>query len=124
MTRQRRLVLEALEQARHHTTVEDIVAVVERKMPGIDRSTIYRNLEALETVGLATHTHIDGRITRWHRAEAHLHGHLVCTSCGSEEEVNLKQFESLARSLRKSYGFEPQLSHSAITGTCRRCRAT
>lgn len=121
MTKQRRLVLKALEGARHHTTVEAIAAVVERTLPGIDRSTIYRNLEALEAAGLATHTHIDGRITRWHRAEAHLHGHLVCTTCGGEEEVDLAQLEVLARSLRRSHGFDPQLSHSAISGTCRKC---
>lgn len=122
MTKQRRLVLEALEGARHHTTVEAIAQVVERTLPGIDRSTIYRNLEALEAAGLATHTHIDGRLTRWHRAESHVHGHLVCTTCGSEEEVDIAQFGGLVRSLRRSHGFDPELSHSAIAGTCRRCR--
>src|SRR5437870_1552192 len=86
MTVQRRLVLDALAHARHHITADEIAARIRKRHPQIDPSTVYRNLEALEELGYVTHTHFEDRITRWHRADAERHGHLVCRSCGAESE--------------------------------------
>ncbi len=122
MTVQRRLILDALARARHHSTAEDIARDVRARHPDIDVSTIYRNLEALEELGQVTHTHIDGRVTRWHRSGVERHGHLVCRQCGREEEVALATLEPLARRLRSEHGFDADLAHSAVLGTCRGCR--
>jgi len=122
MTVQRRLILEALARARHHTTAEEVARYVRARHPQVDPSTVYRNLEALEELGAVTHTHIDGRVTRWHRSGVERHGHLVCRSCRAEEEVPLATLEPLARRLRADHGFEADLAHSAILGLCARCR--
>ena len=121
MTVQRRLVLDALVRARHHTTAEDIAARIRRQHPQIDPSTVYRNLEALEQLGYVTHTHFEDRVTRWHLADERRHGHLVCRSCGDELEVPLSTLEPLARRLRHGLGFEADLAHSAVVGLCRTC---
>src|SRR3954463_7471195 len=119
MTLQRRFVLDALGRARHHTTAEEIATRVRRQHPQIDTSTVYRNLEALEELGYVTHTHFEDRVTRWHRADAERHGHLVCRSCGSESEVPMTLLEPLARRLRTELGFQADLAHSAVVGICR-----
>lgn len=121
MTIQRRAILEALARTRHHATAEDIARHVRTRFPEIDVSTIYRNLEALEAVGAVTHTHIDGRVTRWHRAGVERHGHLVCRACGREEEIPLATLEPLARRIQAEHGFRADLAHSAVLGTCREC---
>lgn len=121
MTVQRRLVLDALHRARHHVTAEDVAARIRRQLPQIDPSTVYRNLEALETLGYVTHTHFEDRVTRWHLADQRRHGHLVCRSCGTELEVPLTLLEPLARRLRQEHGFEADLAHSAVVGLCRAC---
>ncbi|MDE3102270.1 MAG: transcriptional repressor, partial [Chloroflexota bacterium] len=100
MTMQRRLILEALARARHHTTAEEIASYVRARSPEVDPSTVYRNLEALERLGAVTHTHIDGRVTRWHRTDVERHGHLVCRECGREEEVELSDLAPLERKLQ------------------------
>ena len=123
MTVQRRLVLDALDRARHHTTAEEIAARIRRQLPQIDPSTVYRNLEALEELGYVTHTHFEDRVTRWHRADAQRHGHLVCRSCGAESEVPMGILEPLARRLRAEHGFVADLAHSAVVGLCRDCAA-
>ncbi len=122
MTLQRRLVLDAIARAQHHTTAEEITEYVRSRHPQVDASTVYRNLEALEALGEVTHTHIDGRVTRWHRAGVERHGHLVCRACGREEEVELASLEPFARKLRADHGFQADLAHSAILGVCRRCQ--
>jgi Fur family ferric uptake transcriptional regulator len=121
MTMQRRLVLDALGRARHHTTAEEIAARIRRQHPQIDPSTVYRNLEALEQLGYVTHTHFEDRVTRWHRADAERHGHLVCRSCGTESEVPMSLLAPLARRLRSEHGFQADLAHSAVVGICREC---
>jgi Fur family transcriptional regulator, ferric uptake regulator len=121
MTIQRRLVLEALGRAKHHTTAEEIAARIRKQHPQIDPSTVYRNLEALEGLGHVTHTHFEDRVTRWHLTAAERHGHLVCRSCGEESEVPMSELEPLARRLRALHGFQADLAHSAVVGVCRAC---
>ena len=121
MTAQRRIVLEALARTKHHATAEDIAHHVQSRHPDINVSTIYRNLEALEAIGVVTHTHIDGRVTRWHRSGVQRHGHLVCRVCGGEEEIPLATLEPLARRIQAEHGFRADLAHSAVLGTCRKC---
>jgi Fur family ferric uptake transcriptional regulator len=122
LTLQRQLVLDAVRRSRHHVTADEIARIVRLKYPRIGPSTVYRNLEALEELGHVIHTHLDDRVTRWHRADTHPHGHLVCRSCGGETEVKSAALEAMARRLRAEYRFEPDLAHSAIVGVCRRCR--
>lgn len=122
LTVQRRLVLDAVQRARHHVTAEEIARRVRVKYPQIDPSTVYRNLDALEGLGLVTHTHLDDRVTRWHRADSHPHGHLICRVCGGETEVQRPALEAMARRLRDDHGFEADLAHSAVVGVCRQCR--
>ena len=122
LTVQRRLVLDAVQRARHHVTAEEIARRVRTKYPQIDPSTVYRNLEALEELGYVVHTHLDDRVTRWHRADTHPHGHLVCRVCGGETEVRPVTLAVMAKRIRAEYTFEPDLAHSAIVGICRQCR--
>ncbi len=122
MTLQRRLVLEAVQRARHHTTAEEVARRVRARYPQIDPSTVYRNLASLEELGYVTHTHLDDRVTRWHRADVERHGHLVCRRCGDERQFPLAELEPLVRRLRSQRGFEPDLAHAALVGLCRRCK--
>src|SRR5204862_5683132 len=119
LTLQRQLVLDAVQRARHHVTADEVARRVRAKYPRIGPSTVYRNLEALEELGYVTHTHLDDRVTRWHRADTQPHGHLVCRSCGNEQEIALRMLEPLGRRLRNEQGFRADLAHSAIVGICR-----
>jgi Fur family ferric uptake transcriptional regulator len=122
LTPQRRVILDALERARHHTTAEDIARRVAERFPGVDASTVYRTLELLEALGLVTHTHFDDGITRWHLASEEAHQHLVCRSCGEEQELDLALLQPFARRIRERFRFDPDMAHFAIAGLCARCR--
>lgn len=121
VTAQRRLVLDAVQHARHHITADEVTRAVRAKNPKIDPSTVYRNLEALEESGLVSHTHLDDRVIQWHRADATRHGHLVCRRCGDEAELPEPELVRMERRLRTRHGFEADLGHSAMVGLCRDC---
>src|SRR3989442_7765232 len=113
MTVQRRLVVDALQGARHHTTAEEIARSIRARYPQIDPSTVYRNLEALEELGYVTHTHLDDRVTRWHRADVERHGHLVCRRCCSGHEVPLPELQPLRERVRAGPGLHADLGQFA-----------
>jgi Fur family ferric uptake transcriptional regulator len=57
LTPQRELVLSAV-RSLGHATPEEVAERVRQTHPGINLSTVYRNLETLENVGLVQHTHL------------------------------------------------------------------
>ena len=78
MTPQRRRVIAAVEEL-GHATPDALAATVARDGgAALPLSTIYRNLEALEDLGVVTHTHLDHRSPTYHLAEHADHLHLVC----------------------------------------------
>src|ERR1043166_5526785 len=87
LTPQRQLGPGAAQRARHHVAADEIARRVRARFPRIGPSTVYRNLQALDELGLVTHTHLDDRVTRWRRADRHPHGPLVCRVCGEETEI-------------------------------------
>src|SRR5437762_12791701 len=107
LTLQRQLVLDAVQRARHHVTADEIARRVRAKYPGIGPSTVYRNLQALDELGLVTHTHLDDRVTRWHRPDRHPHGHLVCRLCRVDTEIRPPVLDPMAPRLRHEPRLDP-----------------
>jgi Fur family ferric uptake transcriptional regulator len=83
-------------------------------------STIYRNLEELQKLGVVVHTHLGhGPIT--FQLAAHAHAHLICDRCGARFEVADELFSTLAERARKELGFTIDPHHAAIFGRCASC---
>lgn len=120
ITPQRQLVLEAVERLRHGTP-EEILAEVQRTASGVNLSTIYRNLEVLEEVGLVTHAHIGHGAPTYHAVDDHVHIHLVCDRCGTVESIDASIAESFLADVRTSTGFVTDISHVALHGLCATC---
>ena len=77
LTSQRELVLQAV-RSLGHATPEEVLAHVHKENPNINLSTVYRNLETLENVGLVAHTHLGHSGSTYHASEELNHLHLVC----------------------------------------------
>ena len=67
LTPQRELVLQAVREL-DHATPEELAEKVRETHPGINLSTVYRNLETLENVGLVHHSHVGHGGLRYHAA--------------------------------------------------------
>jgi Fur family ferric uptake transcriptional regulator len=121
VTPQRRIILEVLHEEGGHLTAEDVIGKVNKRSPGINRSTIYRTLDFLEEQGLVVKSEMDGRVVYHHAEEGH-HHHLVCRQCGRITECGETDLKPLADVLRRRYGFVPDLHHLLIPGICEACR--
>jgi Fur family transcriptional regulator, ferric uptake regulator len=122
VTPQRQLVLEAVTRL-EHATPEEIYAEVKQTAVGVNLSTVYRTLELLEQIGLVTHTHLGHGAHRYHLAADAQHVHLVCRVCGAITQVDPAAIGSLVTALDADYGFETDVGHLTVFGTCADCRA-
>lgn len=121
VTPQRQLVLEAV-TGLHHATPEEIFAEVQQKARGVNVSTVYRTLELLEQLGLVTHTHLGHGAPRYHLAAESQHVHLVCQVCERVTELAPEAARPLVTALDEQHGFEADVGHLTVFGTCCDCR--
>jgi len=120
LTPQRELVLAAVREL-DHATPEEIAEKVRQTHPGINLSTVYRNLETLENVGLVQHSHLGHGGASYHASEEVAHLHLVCGTCGSVGDAPIEVASSFVNELSEDYGFRTDVSHFAVYGTCSVC---
>jgi len=121
MTPQRQLILDVIASMRGHISVDDVYRQVAAHFPDVNITTVYRTLEVLEERGFVRHTHFHESRSLYERTDEPAHQHLICRGCGHDQELDLSVLEPLADDLRRRYGFEADLSHSAIVGVCRTC---
>ena len=120
LTPQRELVLSAVREL-GHATPEEVAEKVRQTHPGINLSTVYRNLETLENVGLVQHAHLGHGGVRYHASTEDIHAHLNCEQCGAIIEVPIDVAAAFTQELLDGYGFHTDLTHLAIAGRCESC---
>lgn len=119
-TAARRLLLEAIFESADHRSAEDLAAAVQARAPDVHLSTIYRNLEDLERLGVIAHTHL-GHGPATYQLATRAHSHFICSGCGRRYEAAGEIFEGLAREAKARYGFVIDPRHFAILGRCAEC---
>ena len=121
LTPQRRVILDAIHDAHAHLSAEEIIEYVQNRMPGVNRSTIYRTLELLERLGCVVKSEVSGRFIYHHAEEGH-HHHLVCRCCGTMMDCDEDVFSPVQEALEQRYGFQADFKHMVVSGLCRACR--
>jgi Fur family ferric uptake transcriptional regulator len=125
ITKARRAVCEVLSKSHdEHLSAADIYELA-RETTGarLDRSTVYRTLEALEDAGVLAHSHLGHGPSVYHLSEDAGHQHLICRSCGATVTLHEAEAALLARRITESTGFVPDPNHFALSGLCADCAA-
>lgn len=104
-----------------HISPTALARTVQDEMPGVNASTIYRTLALLEEAGVLAHAHLEGG-AEYHRTEEAGHVHLSCRRCGAEDDLSLEEAAALQGVIERHHGFQPDLTHFAISGLCAECR--
>jgi len=121
VTSSRRLLIEAVFDGPGHRTAEELAESVQARAPDVALSTVYRNLEELEKLGVVVHSHLGHGPATYHLA-AGAHCHFVCQDCGAAVEAPDELFASLTKAADARFGFEIDTRHFAIWGRCADCR--
>lgn len=123
MSRQRREVLANLTRHPVFRSAQQIHASLTDAGSTTGLATVYRNLQVLEESGQVDALRSPGgeMLYRTCDADEH-HHHLVCTTCGRAEEVELDGMEQVIQDLAKKYGYE-LLDHTLeLVGLCAQCK--
>jgi Fur family ferric uptake transcriptional regulator len=115
-------VLRALLEVGGTIDAATLTARAQLHEPGIHEATVYRTLNVLADVGIASHVHVGHgpslvRLAGDERLVA------VCQDCGAIEPVPAAAVAELVRSMVEQTGFALEPGHFALEGVCSACRA-
>lgn len=124
LTKQRKIILEALKKTKTHPTAEEIFKVVKAKLPRISLATIYRNLDFLEKDNqILKLKHKNKEQKAQYDGFTELHYHLICKNCGKIKDIKDCGCILLdKKGLSNKYGFEVDPTSIEIMGTCNKCK--
>ena len=92
-------------------------------MPDVHISTVYRNLEDMQRLGVVVHSHLGHGPATYQLASA-AHAHFLCEVCQTTIEAPLEVFGPLAKTVKARLGFSIDPVHFAMLGRCAACQAT
>jgi len=124
MTRQREAIIDLLDSAENHLDAKKLLEEAKRRVPEIDKTTIYRTIRRLRKLGL-----IDELDLLHFRHEGHfyeplpdkMHLHIVCLGCGKVVEMRPKAWSEVEREIESSCDISIQIARCEVGGYCSRC---
>ena len=121
LTPQRLLVLSIVADGNKHMGVDEVFRQAKEAYPYMDIATVYRTLHLLKKLGVVTEVAIGDRL-HYELTDAHgPHHHMVCRVCNGAFDLSPHYLEEFRQALTQEFGFEPDLEHFTISGTCATC---
>jgi Fur family ferric uptake transcriptional regulator len=119
LTASRRLVLEALFAADAPVSAEQITLSCR-----LDLTSVYRNLETLESQGLVRHVHLGHGPGLYALLGVGEREYLFCERCGAVRALSPQDLDPIRAQVRDRFGYEARFTHFPIVGACPACAAT
>jgi len=125
MTRQRRLILQVMDNAEQHLDVDQIFERAKRIDSGVHLVTVYRTIELLKKQGLIDeldllHLRGDRHYYETHGPRDHIH--VACLKCGKVREFESRLYEQLKSQIEKDFGMKVTISRTEVGGYCAHCQ--
>src|SRR3954464_913818 len=110
LTRPRRQVLEALFAA------EGLAPAAQPAGGGIELTSVYRNLERLEELGVVRHVHLGHGPGLYGLVGEGEREYLVCEACGEVTVAAPERLDRAREVIRETLGFDARFTHFPIHG--------
>jgi Fur family ferric uptake transcriptional regulator len=126
LTRQRRILLDLIDNSGRHLDAESLFHMAQEKDPKLNRVTVYRTLKLLKEGGLVDELDLMHYGGDQHYYETRLkqeHAHVICLRCGKVEEFFGEPLQKLRRQVETHFGFQILLARTEIGGYCSHCQA-
>ena len=121
-TGQRLLILEIIRQGRGHLDANEILRRALTKMPRLNLSTVYRNLQKLQELGLIEEYHFDENHHHYEMKLVNEHHHLICLGCGRIIEFSYNLAKYVTENVADAEKFLVTKSEVHMSGYCRGCQ--
>jgi Fe2+ or Zn2+ uptake regulation protein len=121
VTPQRVVLHRALLELDRHVTADELLESVADRLPNVSLPTIYATLELLEELGMVRRVQRAGTTLFDPRTDSH--HHLICTACGSIEDLDSTLDTATLERAAARHGFEQERIEAVVHGRCAACRA-
>lgn len=122
MTRQRKVILEALRAHRSHPTAGEVYQDVRNQLPKLSLATVYRNLAKLSEQDLIRRIDSADGVSRYD-AVTREHYHARCVRCGKLADVDLAPPTQLEEKARQDSGYRIVGHRLEFVGLCPHCQS-
>jgi len=120
VTSQRVLVHRALRELDRHVTADELLDAVSDRLPNVSLPTIYATLDLLEELGMVRRVQRAGAALFDPRIDPH--HHLICTACGTIEDLDSALNTSAIEHAARRRGFSQPRVEAVVHGRCGGCR--
>ena len=117
----RRMILDELFAADAPVSAERIAERLADRGAAFDLTSIYRNLERLEAMGVVRHVHLGHGPGLYSLLGQGEREYLVCERCGKVVSVEPRQLDPAREAVRRRFGYEARFSHFPLMGLCPDC---
>jgi Fe2+ or Zn2+ uptake regulation protein len=117
----RRLLLAALIAAERPITAEAIARGLDGRVPPSDLGSVYRNLDALERIGLIRRLRAAHGAALYALAPPDDAGYVACDRCGEVRVVDRSVLATVSAALHDALGWEATFLQVPIVGICPGC---
>ena len=126
LTRQRRVILEVMDNAEQHLDVDQILERAQRLDSDIHLVTVYRTIDLLKKKGLIDeldllHLRGDRHYYETHGPRDHIH--VACLRCGKVREFESRLYEQLKEQIARDFRMQVTVSRTEVGGICHECLA-
>lgn len=126
LTPQREITVATLiEHQTELLTAEEIFMAVKLKNNSIGLATVYRTLDLLDELKIVNKKHFHDGLTRYdlfqssNKVQPY---YLVCSDCGSVEEIRVDIFENVSNYIKDNHQFAVSIQDITFHGRCKMCQ--
>ncbi len=121
LTRQRRLVMETLQQSRKHLDAYELYQLVKGRDPRISLATVYRTLALLKEMGLVSEQRLGEEHGHFEMAPQTPHYHFTCQRCGRVIEFKLPDLTEVIQKMAEQQNLHIHQVQLMLIGICDHC---
>ena len=124
LTRQRRVILQVMDDAEQHLDVDQILERAQKIDCGVHLVTVYRTIDLLKKHGLIDeldllHLRGDRHYYETHGPRDHIH--VACLRCGKVREFESQLYEQLKQQIARDFNMKVTVSRTEVGGYCAEC---
>jgi len=126
LTRQRRVILEVMDNAEQHLDVDQILERAKKIDNDVHLVTVYRTIDLLKKQGLIDeldllHLRGDRHYYESHGPRDHIH--VACLNCGKVREFESRLYEQLKQQIAHDFKMKVTVARTEVGGYCEECLA-
>jgi len=118
----RHLLQFILDNKSRQISMTEVQKFLEKKLKAVDRSSIYRNLDAFQKIDIIQELNLPNVGKRYQYVlDRKVHHFYICKSCGKANRGNEELFKKIENALKDVHGFSNANFSVIFYGYCTKC---